>query len=774
MKIVLIVLFFLIGSNLFAQHEGHNMSPKPKMEEEPKIIPITESSSETNTNFVKPKKVRYDLVIADTIVNYSGKKRRAIAINGQIPAPTLHFTEGDTAEIHVHNMMHHETSLHWHGLILPNEQDGVPYLTTSPIKHHETHIYKFPIKQNGTYWYHSHTMLQEQIGLYGAFIIHKRGIENSIKVDSEVEILLSDWSNENPNEIERSLRYANDWYAIKKKATQSYGEALIQGKLGVKFLNEWKRMLSMDVSDVYYNNFLTNGKPQQLLPQLKAGQKIRLRVINGSASTYFWLNYAGGKITVVANDGKDVEPVEVDRLIVGVSETYDVVVTIPEDNFSYEFTATSEDRMGKTSLWLGNGEKKSLKEMPRLQYFRGMKMMNDMMTTGGNMKEMDMNMSLQKMDMNQVMYPELQKTDMPPMDMKMDNMNMNEHNQHQNHNSEAARLKTLNYSMLQSTEDTRLPNVPTRTLNFELTGNMNRYLWTIDNKTVSETDKILIKRGENIRIIIYNNSMMRHPMHLHGHFFRVLNGKGKNAPLKTVLDVMPMERDTIEFHASEEYGDWFFHCHILYHMMSGMGKILRYENTPANPQIGNPKKAMQKVFSDDRRYFLAADIALESNGSDGDITMANKRWVLQTEWRLGLNDKSGYESESHFSRFVDKKQFFSVYTGWDVRYRTQGNKGENLFGQSNTKNFRQALCIGVQYMLPLFILADVRVDQTGNARLQFKREDIPITPRLRLWAMGNSDFEYAFGARYKVFKYIALSSHYDSDMGAGAGLSITY
>ena len=746
---------------VLAQHEGHTMP------EIPIIQPKIEQHEAISTSKEKPKTVKYYLVLTDTTVFFSGKKRKALAINGQLPGPTLYFTEGDTAEIHVHSKIHHESSLHWHGLILPNEMDGVPNLTTAPIEPQGSYIYKFPIKQNGTYWYHTQTMLQEQIGLYGAFVIHKREEE----VMPEYTLLLSDWSNENPHQIERSLRYATDWYAIKKQATQNYGKALLDGKLKVKLVNEWKRMHSMDVSDVYYDNFLLNGKPEQSQPQLKAGDKIRLRVINGSASSYFWLNYAGGKITVVANDGKDVEPIEVDRLIVGVSETYDVVVSVPESNVSYEFTATSEDRMGKSSLWLGEGVKKPAPVMQRLHYFEGMKMMNMMMTTGGNMKEMGMKMGLQKMDMNQVMYPEMQKGASEKMDMS-------EHGNHSASPSPSGRagegLVTLNYSMLQSKEDTRLPDVPFRTLNFELTGNMNRYLWTIDNKTVSEVDKILIKKGENIRIIIYNNSMMRHPMHLHGHFFRLLNEKGNYSPLKTVLDIMPMERDTIEFNASEEYGDWFFHCHILYHMMSGMGKIFTYEDSPANTQFENPKKALRKVFHDDRRYFLGADIGLESNGSDGEVTLSNKRNVFSTEWRLGLNDKIGYESESHFNRYLDRKQFLSVYAGWDVRYRTQDNSGENLLGQSNTKNLRQVACVGVQYLLPFFVLTDVRLDQSGNARLQLRRDDIAITSRLRLWGMGNSDLEYAFGARYIVTKYISLSSHYDSDMKLGAGIAFTY
>ena len=325
----------------------------------------------TNT---PPRTVRYDLYIRDTTVTFGKKSKRAIAVNGQIPMPTLTFTEGDTAEIYVHNELDEETSLHWHGLFLPNQYDGVPNLTQMPIKAHTTHLYKFPIIQSGTHWYHSHTELQEQIGMYGMFIMNKRAEWNI----PTIPLILSEWIDMKPKEVHRSLHAATDWFAIQKGSTQSYIEAIQQGHLKTKLTNEWKRMNAMDLTDVYYDQFLLNGKNQLEQPQFKAGDKVRLRIANGGASDYFWLSYAGGKITVVASDGNDVDPVEVDRLIIAVSETYDVVVTIP-DNKSYEFLVTPEDRTKFSSLWLGKGEKVSATKMKRPKYFAGMKMMNDMM-----------------------------------------------------------------------------------------------------------------------------------------------------------------------------------------------------------------------------------------------------------------------------------------------------------------------------------------------------------------------------------------------------------
>jgi len=690
--------------------------------------------------------VRYDLTIADTTVTYGKKPRRAIAVNGQIPMPTLTFTEGDTAEIHVYNNLEEETSLHWHGLFLPNRMDGVPFLTQMPVKPHTSYVYKFPIVQHGTHWYHSHSGLQEQTGMYGALILNKK----QEPVIPTLPVILSEWTDMKPEEVHRSLKNASDWFAIQKGAVQSYWEAIRSKHFKTKLNNEWKRMNAMDVSDVYHDTFLINGRNQNEQPQFKAGDKVRLRIANGGASDYFWLSYSGGKITVVAADGNDVAPVEVDRLIIAVSETYDVIVTVPE-NKSYEFLVTPEDRTRSASLWLGKGEKVAATPLPKLKYFAGMKMMNEMMDMQGNLVKMEgMKMQNQVMDMNTVMYPELEE-------------------------EKNANLVTLSYDMLRAPKETTLPPGPWKELQFDLTGNMNRYVWTLDNKTISETDRILIKKGENLRVILYNNSMMRHPMHLHGHDFRILNKQGKNAPMKNVIDIMPMERDTIEFAASEAGGDWFFHCHILYHMMSGMGRIFSYEDSPANPELPDPAFARRKLNADDRGFHPMATIGLESNGSDGEFMLANTRYRFSTEWRLGLKSHHGNESETYFGRYIGKMQWLFPFIGFDYHYNKMKNQMEdNLFGQASNQNNRKAAVIGVQYTLPMLFLAEARLDSKGKLRFQLMREDVPLTSRLRLNVMANTDKEYMTGLRYILTKYLSLSSHYDSDMGFGGGIAVTY
>jgi len=602
-------------------------------------------------------------------------------------------------------------------------------------------------------------------------ILNKRSDDTTFRKGIDdlptIPVVISEWTDYNPNNIHRMFHNATDWFAIKKGTTQSYAEAIKEGHFTTKVKNEFKRMLAMDVSDVYYDKFLLNGNQESQLSQFKAGDKVRLRISNGGASTYFWLNYGGGKFQVVANDGNDVEPVEVDRLIIAVSETYDIVLTVPEKNKSFAFQATSEDRINRALMYLGEGEKQIMTPVPRLKYFEGMKMMNSMMKMNGDLDDMGMQMSLNQMDMNVVMYPEITG----PSSAQLKSSEKDQYN-----SNALSDFVTLNYAMLKSPHNTTLPkDAPTKEIKFELSGNMNRYVWSMDNKVVSESDKILIKKGENVRMIIYNGSMMRHPMHLHGHDFRVLNGQGENSPLKNIIDIMPMETDTLEFNANME-GDWFFHCHILYHMMSGMGRIFSYENQAPNPLIPNPKLAQRKLFGEDRKFHAMAENDFASNGNDGMVMLQNTRWSIGSEWRLGYNNMHGYESETHIGRYIGKMQWIMPFIGFDWRYRKMeiGKSEKNLFGQINTKDERRQISVGLAYTLPMLITFQTELYQDGNLRMQLMREDIPVSKRMRGDFMVNTDKEYMFGVKYIVNKNMGLRTHYDSDMGYGIGLYFNY
>jgi hypothetical protein len=269
--------------------------------------------------------------------------------------------------------------------------------------------------------------------------------------------------------------------------------------------------------------------------------------------------------------------------------------------------------------------------------------------------------------------------------------------------------------------------------------------------------------------------MMRHPMHLHGHDFRVLNGQGEYSPLKNVLDIMPMETDTIEFNANQE-GDWFFHCHVLYHMMAGMNRVFSYENQAPNPYLPDKKMAYKMLQKESNRFHLMAQNDFATNGNDGMLMLQNTRWSIGTEWRFGYNNMMGYETETHIGRYIGKMQWFMPFVGFDWRYRKFGRDEQetNLFQQTNSKDNRTLFSLGFNYTLPMLLVFQAEVFHNGDVRLQLMREDIPISKRLRAGFMLNTDMEYMVDLRYIVGKNIGIRTHYDSDMGFGAGLSLNY
>jgi hypothetical protein len=372
--------------------------------------------------------------------------------------------------------------------------------------------------------------------------------------------------------------------------------------------------------------------------------------------------------------------------------------------------------------------------------FEGMKMMN-------NMGKHEMKMSYQQMDMNDVMYQETtpdptkiaDEPFIPPV--------------------------TLNYAMLKSPTKTTFDDKKTvRELKFKLTGNMNRYSWSMDDKPLSKSDKILIKRGEIIRITLYNDTMMRHPMHLHGHFFRVLNGQGEYSPLKNVLDIMPMEEDVIEFDAVES-GDWFFHCHILYHMMSGMGRVFSYEDSPPNPQVPATKANWNYFKGEDNRMIHGMfKVMGQSNGVFGHGMLMNNYNFASTEFHY--NPKHGFESEQMFGRFLDKRQFLNVYAGFE--FNREENHALDRWKNEIFGTF------GFEYTLPMFVKADVRLNTEGKFRLQLKRDDLALTKRLRFDGYWNTDKEYDVGLRYILSKRLQISANYFNHYGFGGGLTFNY
>ncbi len=749
------------------------------------------------------KRVVYQLNVRDTAVSFTGKKKSAIAINGQIPAPTLHFTEGDTAVIYVHNMLHEEVSIHWHGVLLPNDEDGVPYLTTTPIKGGMTHVFKFPIIQTGTFWYHSHTELQEQFGLYGPLVMYKAE-ENKIK---EEVLQLSDWTDIKPKEVLRLLKRNSDWFEIQKGAVQSYGEALVKGQLKDRLKFDWIRMPGADISDVFFPRYLMHGAAQRNFPLYHKNDSIRLRIINGSAATYFWLQFAGGKMKIVAADGNDIKPIEVDKLLIATAETYDVIITLPDDK-QYELRATAQDIKGYSSAFFGEGEKVKASDIPALDYYKTMGEMNAMMS---KMKKMGMKMTmgLKMQDSHMPAPPKnmlrgLEKTIAMPvkgmsdkeMDMNKKDMDMKNMDNHQMMDSmsmksmmmkKMAMMKTkltgfdmppgngddkvLTYNMIQSDTVTSLPSDrPWREIHLNLSGNMLRYVWSIDGKTFSTLDKkVKIHKGENVRIYFHNATMMEHPMHLHGHFFRVITEHEQVSPMKHTFNVNPMAMSIIEFEATEQK-DWFLHCHTLYHMLAGMATVISYEDTESQVQreYADGYKTFKKKHGS--QTFLWANAMVQSQGTFANATVSGLKWQLNASGNG--NWQGSYEAETYIRRFIDKRQYWSAYVQADNRFTIAKKDGDGNIVRN--EKHEDLFAVGMAYFLPMFISIDGRIDHTGNFRFQVSRRDFPVTKRVRLDAVWNTDDEYFLGLRYVIRKNFALAGNYDSDYGWGAGIDLRY
>ncbi len=783
----------------YAQHDMKNMPGMIKS----KMTEVDTTLKKANS--LPGKTVTYDLYVKDTTVNYTGKNRHAIAINGQIPGPTIELTEGDTAVIKVHNQLRVTTSIHWHGILIPNQYDGVPGLTTFPIQPGKTLKVVFPVIQSGTYWYHSHTMTQEQIGLTGSIVIHKR---KEPKMKEEV-LMLNDWTNLKPSEVLRLLKSNTDFFSIKKNSVQSYGEAINEGHFGDKIKQEWMRMPAMDISDVHYDAFLMNGKPEFDISSFKAHDVVKLRIINASSSSYFWIQFAGGKMEVVAADGQDVKPVDVDKFLIATAETYDVIIKIPSSG-KYELRATAQDISGHTSAFFGEGNEVAAPDIPKLDYFKIMHHMNTMMSS------MNMKMGTSKGPMTNIEVESGDEKDIRPsggdkMDMgnmQMDNekdtmpkspagMNMNHKMDMKGKKDAGMKMDmgnvsgtmnmemygfdyppgngkdvVLSYKMFKAMNNDDVPvphGKPDRVIVLTATGNMFRYVWSFNNKTLTDADKILIKNGEHVRVIFHNNTMMEHPLHLHGHFFRLLNGGSMDeAPLKHTFNLLPMETDTIDF-AADGQKDWFFHCHTLYHMLSGMARVFHYDYTPL-PEVQKEAPADYSRFLEEhgRHVVLWGASSFQSQGDFTNFTLSSTKWELNEDFKW--NYKSLYESETSFRRFIDKRQFLTVFFGADNRrQKTDDIKdGKNIIENENVAT------AGLTYFLPLFITAEGRIDSKGHARFQLQRTDLALTKRARFSFLWNTDKEYRLGLKYILARNFALSGSFDSDYGWGAGISLVY
>ncbi len=574
---------------------------------------------------------RFDLAYNPTRVNFTGKERFATAINGSVPAPVLRWREGDTVTLNLTNNLAEDTSIHWHGLILPYQMDGVPGISYAGVKPGETFTYQFPIIQSGTYWYHSHSGFQEQTGAYGAIIIDPKEPE-PFSYDRDYVVMLSDWSDEDPNNIYAKLKKMSHYYNFRERTVPQQLAEMREKGLS-RYMDEremWNimRMSETDISDVtgYTYTFLMNGvtPADGWLGLFKRGERIRLRFINGAAMTFFDVRIPGLKMTVVAADGQYIEPVSVDEFRIGVAETYDVLVE-PKDDRAYAVFAQAIDRSGYARGTLTPDPAMTI-DVPAMDPAPILTHGDmGMAHGGGDMAGMDHSAhgmaqpatptkAMPKMDHS---AHDMSKPTMPERDMQ--GMSAAEHAQHtgitatsmmgsgkagygskreiQHARTEYGphvdmraenalyRLddpgvglrnngrRVLTYADLRRLGPTDDPREPGREIDLHLTGNMGRYMWSINGIKYADAEPLRFSYGERVRINFINDTMMNHPMHLHGMWSDLETGDGKHIPRKHTVIVQPGARISYLVNA-DALGEWAYHCHLIYHMPGMFRKVI--------------------------------------------------------------------------------------------------------------------------------------------------------------------------------------------------------
>ncbi|MGE5175601.1 MAG: copper resistance system multicopper oxidase [Hyphomicrobiales bacterium] len=549
----------------------------------------------------------FDLEIAPAAVNVTGAPRLATLVNGMIPGPTLRWREGDTVTIRVRNRLNTPASIHWHGVLVPTGMDGVPGISFPGIPAGDSFTYRFKVRQSGTFWYHSHSGFQEQTGLYGPLVIEPRE-PDPVRTDRDYVVMLNDWTDEDPDDVFRHLKVADSYYNYRRRTVADFARDVSKRGLGATIKDRWTwgkmRMDPRDIVDVSGTGiggtytYLANGQPPAAnwTGLFERGERVRLRFINGSAMTFFDVRIPGLKMTVVAADGSNVEPVTVDEFRIGVAETYDVVVEPKED--AYTIFAQSMDRSGYARAMLAVRNGLSAPVPPMDPIFD--RTMEDMGMGGMDMGGMDMSgMDMPGMDMSgtsktdkvamahanrplggpnatgQIAYPQ-------PKDVHLKrgpavvNIAMNPVSRL---DDPGDGLKNNGRRVLTYGDLVRLTKGPQNTplterdvdaeVLLHLTGNMDRYVFGFNGLTYDQSQPVRFPHGQRIRVTLITDTMMEHPIHLHGMFTEIENPDGRPGPLKHTVTVQPGEKLQYLLDATE-VGRWAYHCHLLYHMKAGM------------------------------------------------------------------------------------------------------------------------------------------------------------------------------------------------------------
>lgn len=566
---------------------------------------------------------RFDLTYSPTPVNFTGKERTATAINGSVPAPVLRWREGDTVTLKVTNHLAEDTSIHWHGIILPSSQDGVPGISKgfSGIKPGKSFTYQFPVIQSGTYWYHSHSGFQEQTGAYGAIVIDPKQ-PYPYSFDRDYVVMLSDWSDENPNRIYSKLKKLSHYYNFRERTVpelmQEIQDKGVKATWNARQMWNQMRMSDRDISDVtgYTYTFLMNGQtPAEGWKGLfQRGEKVLLRFINSAAMTFFDVRIPGLKMTVVAADGQYVQPVSVDEFRIGVAETYDVIVE-PSDDSAYAIFAQAIDRSGyaRGTLTPDLSLKAEVPEMDPAPILTHGDMGMAHGAHGGhggmdhsqhNMAAMDhTKMDHSRHDMAQMDHSTMDHIQHNMTDMKRDKPEIGsgragygsntplrhaptEYGPHIDMRAEDAQYRlddpgvglhgngrrVLTYADLFNLGATPDPREPEREVILHLTGNMSRYMWSINGIKFADAEPLMMKYGERLRITLVNDTMMNHPIHLHGIWSDLETGDGKHIPRKHTVIVQPGAKVSY-LATADAIGPWAYHCHLIYHMPGMFRKV---------------------------------------------------------------------------------------------------------------------------------------------------------------------------------------------------------
>ena len=566
-----------------------------------------------------PGDVTMDIHVRRQTIDIAGGRASAITLNHSLPGPLVELWEGYNARLRVHNHLDESTSIHWHGILLPFTMDGVPGIAFPGIDPGDTFEVNFPIRQYGSYWYHSHTGVQEQLGQYGPLVIHPKSHEDHIPADREYVVVLSDWTFEDPHRVMAKLKKMSDYYNFNARTIEDFAEDASETGWGATLRDRlaWgsMRMTPRDIADVtgHTYTYLMNGMHPgtNWTGLFKPGERVRLRVINASAMSYFNVRIPGLPMTVVATDGQNVEPVETDEFQIGVAERFDVIVQ-PKADSAYTLMAESMDRSGYARGTLAPHPGMSaavppLRERPeRTMVDMGMAM-NDMdmdsaeMGAMGHANEGGMGKSGMQHDGHDMGAMQHGDHAMPDKASQGDHAMMGSAgpivarhgpDRHGPGNISVAEVqrdrlaergtglqdvphRVLTYSQLRNTKPMADRREPNHTVELHLTGNMERYMWSFDGVKYTDADSpIDFPYGERVRLILVNDTMMEHPIHLHGMFMELENDQGEHLPFKDTISVLAGSRVSLLVTANEP-GRWAFHCHFLYHMDMGMFRVVR-------------------------------------------------------------------------------------------------------------------------------------------------------------------------------------------------------